>query len=297
MHDPETNPSTDTSPEPLSDSSLPNLIVIGAAKCGTTSLHYYLNLHPDIQMAREKELHFFSKEERWTRGLEWYRRHFDPGSPVRGEASVTYTAFPFRPGVPARMAQVVPDARLVYLVRDPVERIVSAYVHRHSEREENRSLAAAVEQLEDNDLVERSRYFFQLEQYRPHFPDAQILVISSEELRRDRRAVLSKIFGFVGVDPAFATERMGAVKHESRHKRRKSPFGVFLGRLAESAPARVVSPDTRRAIGRWVYKPFSAPLHRPVMDDRARTRLVNYLAPDVAKLREYTGLPFSEWTV
>ena len=108
---------------------LPNLIVIGAAKCGTTSLHEYLDLHPEVAMSREKELDFFVEEKHWGRGVEWYAAQFED-APVRGESSPSYTAYPRYRGVPERIRRVVPDAKLVYLVRDPVERIVSHFVHR-----------------------------------------------------------------------------------------------------------------------------------------------------------------------
>lgn len=101
----------------------PNLVVIGAAKCGTTSLHEYLNAHPQIAMSREKELDFFVAEKNWSRGLDWYEAQFED-APIRGESSVSYAAFPEYQGVPERIVRALPDARVIYLVRDPVERVV-----------------------------------------------------------------------------------------------------------------------------------------------------------------------------
>src|SRR5207244_9201435 len=106
---------------------LPNLVSIGASRCGTTSLHRYLDLHPDIAMSKTKELNFFVEERNWQRGVAWYEREFSDSAPVRGEASPHYTAFPRYRGVAGRMARVVPEARLVYLVRDPIDRAISAY--------------------------------------------------------------------------------------------------------------------------------------------------------------------------
>src|SRR5262245_43211435 len=104
---------------------LPNLIVIGAGKCGTTSLHLYLGLHPEISMTQQKELNFFVAELNWRRGLGWYEEQFREGTPVRGESSVAYSEYPQRQGVPERMAALVPDVNIVYCVRDPFERMVS----------------------------------------------------------------------------------------------------------------------------------------------------------------------------
>src|ERR687894_2292944 len=74
--------------------ALPNLIVIGAQKCGTSVLHYYLSLHPEVSMSRPKELNFFIEERNWPRGLDWYKSQFDGDARVRGEASPNYTAYP-----------------------------------------------------------------------------------------------------------------------------------------------------------------------------------------------------------
>ena len=112
--------------------ALPNLIVIGAQKCGTSGLHYYLGLHPEISISNPKELNFFIAERNWPRGLDWYRAQFDATAPVRVEASPNYTAYPQHKGVPERMAEVVPDARLIYIVRDPIERIAAHWVHNYS---------------------------------------------------------------------------------------------------------------------------------------------------------------------
>ena len=109
---------------------LPNLIVIGAERCGTSSLHRYLRSHPQVFMSKKKELNFFVAEREWRRGRSWYERQFPADAPVRGESSPAYTAYPVFSGVPARLAALVPDAQLLYLVRDPVERTISA-IHLH----------------------------------------------------------------------------------------------------------------------------------------------------------------------
>jgi len=276
--------------------TLPNTIIIGAGKCGTTSLHYYLDLHPGITMAREKELHFFSHPEAWRRGLDWYSSNFDPHATIRGEASVTYTAWPKWSGVPERMASVVPDAKLLYIVRDPIERILSSWVHRYADGIESRPIREALETLEGNDLVERSRYHMQLTRYLDWYPQSRIHVICTERMRTDRRAVLSEIFSFLGVDPTFDTTRFDRLQHESRHKRRKGVMGKALSRVARSRPARLFSPTTRRRIGHWLYRPFTTTFQPPSLDQQTRDRLVAFLEPDVARLRVLTGHSFAEWS-
>src|SRR5918996_3904116 len=113
----------------LRRAALPNLVVIGGLKCGTTSLHHYLNLHPAIHMSRPKELNFFVAELNWSLGTDWYASHFRADAAVRGESSPHYTNLPRFAGVAERISSVLPDAKLIYMVREPVDRALSNYLH------------------------------------------------------------------------------------------------------------------------------------------------------------------------
>ncbi|MDE3085339.1 MAG: sulfotransferase domain-containing protein [Acidobacteriota bacterium] len=109
---------------------LPTFIVIGARKSGTSSLWEYLKGHPGIFVPEEeKEPKFFVEERGWGAGLEWYEGLFAGAreDQARGELSTDYTAFPLYTGVPARMKALLPDVRLVYVMRDPIEHLRSAY--------------------------------------------------------------------------------------------------------------------------------------------------------------------------
>src|SRR6188472_592298 len=94
------------------EGALPNLIVIGGLKCGTTSLHHYLNLHPQIAMSRPKELNFFVAELNWPLGVDWYATHFEAGKPLRGESSPHYTNRPRFGEVADRMHSVLGEPRI-----------------------------------------------------------------------------------------------------------------------------------------------------------------------------------------
>src|SRR5215218_3255372 len=97
--------------------ALPNLLVIGAQKCGTSSLHRYLGAHPEVGMSRDKELDFLGGPgfPNWERGVDWYRAQFDADKSVRGESSPSYTAHPFVTGTAERAHALVPGAKLIYL--------------------------------------------------------------------------------------------------------------------------------------------------------------------------------------
>src|SRR5262245_4317492 len=158
-------------------------------------------------MADAKELDFFTAHKNWKRGLSWYESQFHR-APVRGESSPSYTAHPLFPGVPERMASVVPDARLVYLVRDPIERAISAYRFKRWVMGSNdgRDINDRLDNVEHDQTVLTGCYALQLEQYLAHFPDQQIMVVDSAELRARPEPTLARIFAFVGVDETFTSD-------------------------------------------------------------------------------------------
>jgi hypothetical protein len=110
-------------------------------------------------MSAEKELDFFSVDALWEKGVAWYERQFAPGTIVRGESSPSYSTYPRTRDVPTRMASVVPDARLIYLVRDPIERMLSLYrFARFVLQNETRTLTDAVRDFDTSRYVVGSRY-------------------------------------------------------------------------------------------------------------------------------------------
>jgi hypothetical protein len=265
---------------------LPNLIVIGAQKCGTSALHYYLRQHPDIAMSKPKELNFFISERNWDEGVDWYASHWNGEAPVRGEASPNYTAHPHFAGVPERMHAVVPGAKLVFIVRDPIERMVSQYVHNYTKRAEHRDMATTLLDPKKT-YINRSRYFFQLEQFLTHYPPDAIMVIEQADLRDDRLATLQRIFRFAGVDDSFTSKKYKQEKHRTADKERLNRFGAWgLRNLPRPVWNRV-----RRTL------PVGKPIGRPVMDDALHRALEEHLKPDADRLREFTGRSFETWSV
>lgn len=271
-------------------------------KCGTTSLYYYLGQHPEIFMSREKEPRFFIDSQNARKGLDWYESLFpDVSARVRGEASPQYSSYPTHRGVAQRMHELVPEAKLIYLVRDPIERIVSDYMGHYANRLEHQPISDAVAPSPTNEYVCRSRYHAQLEQFLRYYPRERILVLSQSELMRERRASLRRVFGFLDVDPSFDSARFDEIKRPSTELRRindrfsrasrtllPTPGGRLEGRL---------SWRTRARMKRILYRPVSRPLRRPQLEPKLRAALVEYLKPDTDRLRDLTGIRFQGWSV
>ncbi|MCB0866986.1 MAG: sulfotransferase [Solirubrobacterales bacterium] len=277
--------------------TLPNLIVIGAQKCGTSGLHYYLSLHPEVSMSDPKELNFFIAERNFPRGLDWYSRHFDPSARCRGEASPNYTAYPQHLGVPERMAEVVPEARLVYIVRDPIDRITAHWVHNYAKRREKGDLAKTL--LHPNtSYVSRSRYFMQLQRFLEHFPREQILVLDNRDLRDERMPTLRRVFEFAGVDASFEHPKFEQVRHSTSKKKRATRLGMRVQRASRSRMGRRVP---RRAwLAMDVALPLSKPIDKPAVADVKAAlgeEVLEVLHEDAEKLRALTGRDFAHWSV
>lgn len=264
-------------------------------KCGTTSLHRYLGAHPQVFMSATKELNFFIEEASWSRGVDWYSACFPADRPVRGESSPSYAHYPYFDGVPERMRAVVPGAKLIYLIRDPVERIVSHWIHDAASGREARSLDECLADVERSGYVMASRYFAQLERYLRWFPIERILVARLDDLELARDATLERVFRFLEVDASFRSVQFARVEHRSSGKRRLTSLGV---RFRESAPGRALAglPDPlARRIARVVERPLSRAVERPVLAPELRERVLASLRPDGAQLGALIGIDLSAW--
>jgi hypothetical protein len=249
-------------------------------------------------MSREKELEFFIEDRNWDKGIEWYKSHFATSAQVHGESSPNYTGYPTWKGVPERMHSVIPDAKLIYILRDPLDRMVSQYVQLQSAGLDNRTVEKAFKPLSnDNSYIHRSRYFVQLQQYLPYFSSSNILIITAEDLLNERQRTLEKVFAFLGVDVAFYSPKFLNIKHGSIGKKRKNRIGLLLKQFAEDNMTRIFSTDVRMKLGRLIELAFGSEIPKPVLDESLRAELISFFKEDMDRLREFTGSDFASWCV
>ena len=215
---------------------LPDFLVIGAQRSGTSSLYKYLEQHPCVLSSLRKETEYLSA--RWSRGEAWYRAHFPSRARRWAEARrrgfdvLAFEASPnylFHPLAPERAAVLVPDAKLVVLLRNPVDRAFSHHQHEVRAGRETLPFVEALEQEADRLAGEeermraepgyrslpwerhsyqaRGRYAEQLERWLAAFPSAQLLVLRSEDLYSDPAATYAELLSFLGLPdwqpPAF----------------------------------------------------------------------------------------------
>jgi hypothetical protein len=286
--------------------ALPTFFVIGAAKAGTTSLHHYLAHHPQIHMSAVKEPNFFAGPENGIPypvgridSLPEYERLFDSPLDVRGETSPAYTNHPRRQGVPERISELVPDAKCVYLVRDPIERTVSHYQHSVAVAGERRTLREALDDLTDPYLAWtcNSMYASQLEHYLKRFPQERILVVDQADLLTDRRSTLREIFAFLLVEETFTCPQFNQQLYRSRDRRVYPPgYERFVGGVL--APSvRWIPPRVRHRARRAVERVLWSALETPTLDPGLSAQLQELYSDEVLRLRALTGKAFATWSV
>lgn len=199
--------------ETASQRSLPDFAIIGTQRGGTTSLYRYLSRHPDVGPAYRKEVHFFDRY--YAKGLDWYLAHF----PMRGEADIVGEASPyylFHPEVPERIHAVLPHAKFIALLRNPVDRAYSHYHMKVRRGIETLSFEEAIDKEDERmsvtddaaslpwrhySYLRRGLYVDQLQRWTNIFPRERLLVIKSEDLYKDPARVLTQTQAFLGLTP------------------------------------------------------------------------------------------------
>jgi hypothetical protein len=191
----------------------PKAFIIGAQKAGTTSVADLLEQHPQIVLSNPKEPDFFNVN--WDRGLDWYRSRFSRHDAVLLDASVSYAMAAAREWergreaeVPQRIQSISPDARFIYIVRDPAERCYSAYWHDVRAGREKGSLRDAVDGKVYYTMA--SYYFLQINRFLPYFPLDRFLIVDFDRVTRDPLGVARECATFLGAgdsDFAFTPER------------------------------------------------------------------------------------------
>jgi hypothetical protein len=294
---------------------IPDFLILGAMKAGTTTLYGYLARHPDIFLSTPKEPQFFSREPIFARGLDWYRGLFAGAGPeqVCGEASTCYSRWPHFGDVATRIAKHLPDAKLIYQMRHPVDRAYSHYAHLMQERLVRGSgpwivFEEALETIPE--ILDASLYAVQIRQYLEHFDRSRMLLTTLDDLRARPAETLVEAQRFLGLPPRDLTaegpltenqwgDRMARVRvREGLAQLRRAPgvaavAGLLPRELQRRARAWVARPRVRRLL-------FARQIHQhrqalPPMRPETRARLATRLAEPTRDLEALTGRSFSAW--
>jgi len=198
-------------------------------KSGTTSLHNYLNTHPDISMSTLKEINYFSDDNLYLKGSCWYEEHFTENK-IIGESSQSYSRKDEFPETAKRLYEYNPEAKIIYIIRDPWERLLSQYKEYQSAGDAPADLNKyLLSDIVNNDYVRCSCYGAQIDEYLKYFKLSQLYILTLENLIGQPSLELSNIFRFLNVDSnhlIFKIEHK--VYNASVKKRRPNCFYRFL---------------------------------------------------------------------
>jgi hypothetical protein len=269
---------------------LPNFFIIGAQKSGTTSLQRYLSDHPQAHCVGET--HFF--DFHFDRGLDWYRGLFRAFAerPALGEKCPEYL---FHPRALARIARAIPDARLIAVLRDPVDRAYSHYWHARRLGQESLSFEDALDAERERvargqwglAYTIRGRYLRQIQVVLEHFPRQALLVLIFEDLKASPQETFWQACRFLGIDDRVRPPSLGAVANPYRVHR--MPRAARRLRLVGANPRQGrVAATLRRMLTR--------PATYPPMAPSTRARLAELFAEDNRALAAWLGRDLSAWT-
>jgi hypothetical protein len=285
----------------------PELFIVGAMKSGSSYLHKLLGSHPAIFMSEPKEPTYFVDQDLLRRVLvnPWDGEHsaseaaylalFESASSdqICGESSQNYSRYPQLPGVPERIFRFCPNARIVYIMRDPVERALSHYWYSVQQGAESRSSLEALKYA--SHYIDQSLYAMQLDQYRAIFPADQIYTISFELLRDEPLHTIQCLFAWLGVDSSHVPPSIGlAANVTGEVMRQRSGFLEELRRTSLYQKFRHVAPTRLKSVARSLSE---SEVNKASIDvGEARRYLVDTLRGPTLERLEDLGIDTSFWT-
>lgn len=262
-------------------------IIIGAMKCGTSSLYNYLIKHPEICPAKTKETEFFSENQRHGLQVKNYNDLWsfnDATHKYTLEASTGYTKYPLESNVPKMIHDYGIKPKFIYIVRNPFDRVVS---HFNFIDQKNRSWNLSIT---ENQLIQTSNYFLQLEQYRKYFSIKDILILDFDELKSDPDQLLLKVYKFLNISNNQLPKQYGVsnrTKVESRLQRglRKSKIGPIF----EYVPAPL------NRLGKKIIHTISPPPEKRTLNKDEKEFIYNELKENMAEFHRVYGFDVSKW--
>jgi hypothetical protein len=266
---------------------LPNFLIIGAMKSATSTLYEQLLRQPGIFLPELKEPNFFSDDRQYARGLEWYQGLFNgaTATDILGEASTHYTKLPTYPETLARIHKHLDRPRLIYVMRHPVDRLISQYIHQWSEHEIRCNLDKAVEQHPE--LTAYSFYTRQLAPFIEAYGKSSILPMFFDRIRKFPQQELERICKFIGYAGEPLWQRDLSPDNVSAERVRKFPLYDLL---VESPIATALRQSLVPKGLRTKVRQFFSMTRRPELSADVRKDLEKSFDADLAILGEWLGV-------
>lgn len=272
----------------------PDFIGIGAPRCGTTWLFEMLKSHPEIDLPDQKALNFFN--EYYSHGKDWYLRQFEnlSGKAI-GEISPLYFA---NDELARRMKEVVPNAKLILIARDPIDRLKSAHKLINTLRGKEVSLEERIRQSPA--LLEQGLYYKWTKDILKYFDEDQLLVLSFKEISNDPESAYCKVLTYLGVDSSFMPKRLSEKigyniepKNKTIEKLRQKMYRLLVG----NGMAKLIWLFKKTGIAGWLRKTNNQKSSHNIKEDSsALNKYLEFYREDVQAFEKYFRLSITERT-
>lgn len=292
---------------------LPNFICVGAQKSGTTLLFTVLKEHPDVYVPDRKEIHFFDVEERYLKGIEWYESNYFYRVEKEKAVGEITPSYMYLSHVPNRIrVNLGKDIKLIFMLRNPVERAYSHYWMSRRRGHENESFSQAIalehERIQKGrferlnfSYLGRGRYFEQIERYREHFPTTNMLFVIFEEFTRSSREQ-QRVFDFLKVKPydLDSSARINPASMPRSNVLRDLVYGSGFFKSLTKSLGKLILPGERskRTLRNCINKVNMVPFEKPAMSKDLKHKLLEeYYRDDMENLERLIGRSLDLWFV
>lgn len=269
-----------------------DFIIPGAMKCGTSTLSKILSEHPQVSFSDPTEPNFFSHSKDWRSEVSKYHGHFEKKDGViYGEKSTGYTKYPFfNLNIWEDIYEYNKEMKFIYLVRNPIDRVISHYMHSYQRGYTKSSLEKAI--IEESEFIDFGRYYTQIKPYIDRFGIQNVLIVDFEDLMKSRVSVLKEVAFFLNIDFAgfqgyrsiHQNATIGKKIHHHKYdwiKRAPIHVGKFVPKFLKKLIRRILAREG------FDKKPELHPDHRKV--------IINRLRLDILALNEICDHRFTKW--
>lgn len=285
----------------------PTFLICGTMKGGTTSLYHYLKRHPEIYLPEIKELHYFDEDRKYRKGIEYYLKYFRGASSRHkaiGEVTPGYMYFEW---VPERIFEQFPDIKLIFILRDPVDRAWSHYWHavtrgayeylnfEEAIRQEPFRITQGFTERRRYSYLDRGKYIVQLKRFIKYFSKDQMLVLFTENLKKEPLSVLREIFLFLGVDPELYPG-VDPSKHNIGYRPKHMNLQLTLNKIGT---VRYIGEVYRRVLkitrNTKLLRELLFEPGYPSLNPELQRQLAKYFKPYNKRLEKFLGKKLPDW--
>ena len=256
-----------------------DILVIGAMKAGSSSMHRYLGCHPQISMSKTKEVNYFT-EKNWAKGKTWYEDQFVNDGLLHGDVSPMYSRSHLYPNMAKRAYQTNPDLKIIYVIRNHFERIVSHLMHNMVTGRIGIEADILTELKDKPDYILTTQYYYQISKYLEFFEKDRILIVNNHDLKFNLRSECNRIFSFLNVNSEDYNLPEQKVYNSSSNKRQILGYDFVYKNLNH--------PLIREPWFRF-FQRFGQKVKRPILNQNAKDYIIEELKEDYRNFDAHFG--------